>query len=187
LAPHLSSGRREAYAEELDGLWVRLSRALRRLEQLAADTDESPDLEELARLRYTLHVAGEEVAGLVPPVGAEAPHAELAAALADARDATADVAEAVELDGVDGLWQHLHEWRGSLFRVRLARLRLAPPGSGARAADEAHPRAVAAPLVACILTVVGAAAFVLGATTASWPIWAAGMLAVVGGLLAYRP
>ena len=53
-------------------------------------------------------------------------------------------------------------------------------GTGARAA-------VTAPLVAFALTLCGAAVFVAGATLAAWPLWAAGMLAVVGGLLAYRP
>ena len=56
-------------------------------------------------------------------------HAELADALRCARDATAEVAEAVSIWGAAGVEPLLHEWRGALFRVRLARLRVAPPAA----------------------------------------------------------
>lgn len=186
----MSSGERRGYAAELAGLWSELSRTLRRLEQIAAEPAETLDelegAEELARLRYSLHVAGERAYGLEPPPGAEGAHGELAEALAGARDATAEVAEAAAVGGADAASVLVHEWRGALFRVRLARLRMTSgrplhePGRGAGPG-------VTAPLVAFALTICGAAVFVAGATLATWPLWAAGMLAVVGGLLAYRP
>src|SRR5207237_2510039 len=83
----------QRYATKIAGLWRGLSEALDRLERLAADPAErlaDPDeLETLPRLQYTLHAASEIVAGIAPPADAEATHAELAAALAGARDATA--------------------------------------------------------------------------------------------------
>jgi hypothetical protein len=44
-----------------------------------------------------------------------------------------------------------------------------------------------AALTAFGLTVSGGAAFVGGALIAAWPLWTAGMIAVVAGLLVYRP
>ena len=186
----MSSGERQGYATELAGLWSDLSRTLRRLEQIAAEPAEALDelegAEELARLRYSLHVAGERAYGLDPPPGAEGPHGELAEALAGARDATAEVAEAVEAAGPEAATPLVPEWRGALFRVRLARLRMSG-GRPRRDAGRGETSTVTAPLVAFALTLCGATVFVAGATLAAWPLWAAGMLAVVGGLLAYRP
>lgn len=186
----MSSGERQGYATELAGLWSDLSRTLRRLEQIAADPEQQLDADdgadELAQLRYSLHLAGERVYGLEPPPGAEGPHGELAAALEGARDATAEIAEAAESGGPEAVAWLVHEWRGALFRVRLARLRLAG-GRPPRRLREDEPGRIAAPLVALALTACGATVFVAGATLAAWPLWAAGILAVVGGLLAYRP
>ena len=53
-------------------------------------------LEELPGLQYSLHRAAELAYGLEPPEGAEGPHVELAAALEEARDATAEVLAGVE-------------------------------------------------------------------------------------------
>jgi hypothetical protein len=156
LAQEVRSGQRRGYEGELAGLWSELQRALRRLERIAA------------------------------PPGEEAAHEELALALAEARDATAEIAEAVEDGGPEASALLVHEWRGALFRVRLARMRLtgAPP---AKAGQAAEGRALLAPLASFALVAAGAAAFVLGAVLSSWPIWLAGMLAVVAGLLVYRP
>src|SRR5438034_7064549 len=98
LAQGVGSGQRQVYASELAGLWSDLSSTLAALEALAADPAERLDdaaLELLPRLQYSLHRASELVVGLTPPVGAESAHAELAAALSDARDATAEVADAL--------------------------------------------------------------------------------------------
>lgn len=186
-----TTGSAQRYAVGLGELWPDVSRALTRLEAIAGDPyayDAEDVADQLAHLRYRLHVAGETVLGLQPPAGAESAHAELADALACARDATAEVAEAVVDEGVDGFRLVLHEWRGALFRVRLARLRLAPPAVRARPAPPAdEPAEVARPLLAFLLALGGAIAFAGGATLGSWPIWAAGMLAVVGGMVTYRP
>lgn len=188
--PRLSSGERQGYAHELDGLWSDLRRTLRRLDQIASRPDdelaEADAPEELSRLRYALHVAGERAYGLASPAATEPHLVELADAIAEARDATADVADAVEDGGTGAVRELLPEWRGALFRVRLARLRLdgrrpAPPVE----ADE-EP-GLLAPLAGLVLTVAGASLFLLGAAYGSWPLWLAGLLAVPAGVLVYRP
>jgi hypothetical protein len=181
----------EHYAEEMGELWSELTRALDRLDRLAAEPErlDEDDAElALARLRYQLHLASEHAYGLDPPAGAESAHAVLSAALASARDAPAEVAEAAHDAGPDGVRPLLHEWRGALFRLRLARLRLAPPKERRRPAAEAPPdEGIARPLVAFLLALCGALAFAAGATLGLWPVWVAGLLAVCGSVVAYRP
>jgi hypothetical protein len=188
VAPTTGTGQR--YAVELAQLWPDVTRALARLDLIAADpyTYDADDVaDQLMHLQYRLHIAGEVVIGLHPPAGAESAHAELADALECARDATAEVAEAVADEGLEGFRLVLHEWRGALFRVRLARLRIAP-APPRRAAPPPDDRAeIARPLVACVLALGGAIAFAGGATFGMWPIWVAGVLAVVGGMVSYRP
>jgi hypothetical protein len=189
MAPRTSSP--ERYAAQMGELWSDLSRVLDRLDRLAAEPErlESDDAETaLARLRYQLHLANEHAYGLDPPAGAESAHAELSAALASARDATAEVAEAAHDAGRDGVLPLLHEWRGALFRLRLARLRLAAPQPRRRPAAEPTPdEGVARPLVAFLLALFGALAFAAGATLGLWPVWVAGLVAVCGSVVAYRP
>jgi hypothetical protein len=96
------------------------------------------------------------------------------------------VAEAVSIWGAAGVEPLLHEWRGALFRVRLARLRVAPPVVPATA-EATEGDGFVRPLVAFLLALVGAVAFVAGATLGAWPVWAAGMVAVGGSSLVYRP
>ena len=173
------------------GVWSDLSRTLTRLDAIAGDPEERLDdaLETLPPLQYALHRTGELVVGIEPPPGAEVAHAELAAALADARDATAQVLAAVETGGPDDAALLVHEWRGALFRVRLARHRLvARPGPAPRpAAPVEAPRAPAAALAATLLVVLGVGAFTSGAVVGLWQLWAAGLLLVATGLFAYRP
>jgi hypothetical protein len=190
LAPRTGTG--ERYATQMGELWSGLTRTLARLEQIATDPEQFPDadlVDALRRLQYRLHAASEHAYGLVPPAGAETAHAELAAALAGARDATAEVAEAAEEAGAEAAALLVHEWRGALFRVRLARLRLAGPPRRRTApvADTSPAARVAAPLAAFLLALVGALAFVVGATLGPWPLWLAGILAVCGSVLVYRP
>jgi len=172
-------------------LWGGLARTLARLDRLAEAPEQLSGenvVDALRRLQYGLHSASENAYGLVPPTGAESAHAELAEALAGARDATAEVADAVAAGGVEAAAILVHEWRGALFRVRLARLRLAGPRQApeaAPAAPEKHP--VAAPLVAFLLALGGALAFVLGATLGAWPVGVLGVAAICGSLLVYRP
>jgi len=181
---------REQYAEEIGVLWTGLSRTLGRLDRIAAEPEqlEQPGVElSLPRLQYALHLASEHAYGVEPPPGAETAHAELADALACARDATAEVAETLRDWGADGVWQLVHEWRGALFRVRLARLRLAMPAAGAKPEEPPHGAFAWRPLAAFLLALAGALAVAAGATLGEWPVWAAGLLAVCGSVLAYRP
>jgi hypothetical protein len=170
---------REQYATALDGLWGDLTGALTRLERIAAEPDELDEetLEVLPVLQYSLHRAGEAIQGIAPlPASAEA-HRELAAALEDARDVTGDVACLLEL---------VHEWRGALFRVRLARRRLIriPPPLPSEIED---PPTTATSAVALLLLAVGTVAFLAGAVLVIWPLWAAGLGVVATSLLVYRP
>jgi len=187
LAPKTATGDR--YAVAMGELWGGLARTLARLDQIAGMPERLGDsdvVHALRRLQYALHSASEHAYGLVPPVGAESAHAELAEALAGARDATAEIAEAAD-DGVDAAAALVHEWRGALFRVRLARLRLAGPPPPRPAADAIEAGDVGAPLVAFLLALAGAIAFVVGATLGPWPVWVAGIVAVCAALLVYRP
>ena len=164
------TGTHEQYAVQVGELWSWLSPTL-------FHVDEPADVQSLRRLQYALHVASEHAYGLQPPAGAESAHAELADALASARDMTGELAAG---DAV------LEEWRGALLRVRLARMRLATPTT--RTALVRAPKdGIAQPLTAFLLALGGALAFVAGATLGAWPLWGAGIVAVCASVLAYRP
>ena len=187
MAPETQAG--ERYATQVGELWTGLSQTLARLEAIAVTPDlldSDGTVDSLRRLQYRLHTAGESVLALSPPKAAAPAHSELAAALAGARDATGEVVEAVDSCGSAGVDPMLYEWRGALFRVRLARLRLTGGRQLPSEPCEPPPR-VRAPLIASALTVAGAAAFAIGATAGPWPLWVAGMLAVCLSLLLYRP
>lgn len=185
------SDERQGYASALEGLWSGLARTLSQLERYAAepeerlDTEAAPDL--LAMLQYRLHVAGELAAGIVPPPGSTTAHEELGAALADARDATAEVVEALELGGAAEVAALVPEWRGALFRVRLARLRLTMPRPPAPAAADDHgegfPRDAA---VATACALAGTLIFAVGALDGLWPLWAAGLLVFGASFFVFR-
>jgi hypothetical protein len=182
VSQELGTGERQGYATAIAGLLGSLSRTLGQLEQLAADPDSTlADEDALAAfpgLQYTLHAASESAAGIDPPADAEASHVELAAALADARDATAEVAEAAAAGGPEAAWPLVYEWRGALFRVRLARSRLAPaPVERVQRGARSRRRVAAGALAAG-----GGLLLVAGALLADWPL-AAGGLAVAAGLL----
>jgi hypothetical protein len=171
------------------GLWSDLSLTLLRLEAIAsrpADELGAEAASELSRLQYSLHRLAERLVGVRPSAGFVAAHAELTDALVAARDATAELAEAAELDGAAGAAPLVYEWRGALFRLRLARMMLRPPPTREEPTRAPEPDLRAA-LTAFGLTVSGGAAFVGGALIAAWPLWTAGMIAVVAGLLVYRP
>jgi hypothetical protein len=190
--PGVAGGQREGYAEALTGLWRRLSWALAELESIAADPseffDEDSVLDRLPPLQYALHAAGELALGLRPPAGAEVAHAELAAALAGARDATAEVAEVLEHGGGIAAEALLPEWRGALFRVRLARLRVATPKAlPAEVELEPEPPARGDALAATLLALSGATVFAAGATLELWPVWALGLALFASGLFIYSP
>lgn len=171
-------------------LWTELSHTLARLDRYTATPDRLDDVRaevSLNRLRYALHLASEHAYGVTPPPGAETAHAELRSSLAAARDATAEVAEALTDQGAEAVQPLLPEWRGALFRVRLARLRLATPVARKETLGELGDEGLVRPLVAFLLALFGALAFVLGATLGVWPVWSAGVVAVCASVLAYRP
>ncbi|HZO62971.1 MAG TPA: hypothetical protein VFB35_08320 [Gaiellaceae bacterium] len=173
------------YAGTMAGFWSGLSATLRALETLAADRRRLDERvgDQLRGLQYRLHWSSELLAGVDPPAGAREAHEELASALVDARDATGEIADALE-DGRAGEAAVL-EWRGALFRVRLARMRLVP-----RPPVRREPPAESFPVLAALataLTVAGVGAFAAGAVLVLWPLWAAGLGLVAGGCLVYRP
>jgi len=185
------------YDSAVADLWQPLGRTLVRLERIAevppGELDEDA-LEELPGLQYGLHSAAEMAVGIQPPRGTEQAHDELLAALAQARDATAEVGLALRTDDPELVEHLLPEWRGALFRVRLARLRAAEhthdvPGSQTRlfpVAPEGVRTRVPA-LVASALVLGGAVLFTAGAVLAAWPLWAAGLALFAGGFLLVRP
>jgi hypothetical protein len=177
------TGAARHYAGTMAGFWSGLSGTLRALDSIAADPvrlDEDV-VAPLRTLQYRLHRSGELLEGVQPPAGAREAHDELRGALADARDATAEVVESIELGGHDAAAELVFEWRGALFRVHLARLRL---GELQRPPDR-DPHVISA-ATASGLALVGALAFVSGAALLLWPLWAAGLALVAGGLLAQR-
>jgi hypothetical protein len=173
------------YAGTMAGFWNGLSRTLRALDSIAADPVrlDADSLGALRALQYRLHRSSELLGGVEPPAGARDAHDELRASLIDARDATAEMAEAIELGGSEAAEELLFEWRGSLFRVRLARLRLGEQ-------PEPQPEPESGPQSAALATglaILGAATFLAGAALILWPLWAAGLALFVGALVAHRP
>jgi hypothetical protein len=160
-----------AYDSAVDGVRRELAPVLRALETAAANP---LALEQAAytmpALQYALHTAGERVLGLEPLPGHEESHEELAAALAIAREDTADVAETLEESGAFAAAPLLWEWRAALFGVRLALARVeqpespAPPRTGLLHA--AWPVALLFAGVGCVLA---------GALVEVWPLWVVGL------------
>lgn len=185
------------YAEAVSNLWERVGGTLVRLERVAESPAEGVAdgfLDELPQLQYSLHAGAELAVGIDPPPGAETLHAELVSALAEARDITAEVGRALEEDDVDLVDPLLPEWRGTLFRVRLARLRALERTAvpiGTDAAPEPprgrrREKASLSALVATGLVIGGAFLFTAGAVLAAWPVWAAGLALFAGGFVLYR-
>ena len=176
MRPSPRTGGRTGYSTEIAGLWSGLSTTLGRLEALAGEPVESLDggvLETVVRLQYALHAASELAVGMDPPEGSRLAHAELAEALADARDATADVVEAVESGGPVAAAALVHEWRGALFRVRLASLRVrarrpAPPAPSPPPRGRDARRSSA--LAGLAFGVFAAVAFAAAAVLDLWPL-----------------
>jgi hypothetical protein len=200
MEPSVRTGGRQTYTAAVTDLWERVGTALTRLERIAespADVLVEEYSDELPSLQYSLHAGAELAVGIEPPPTAEDLHEELVAALTEARDATAEVAYAVEVDEAEGVEPLLPEWRGSLFRVRLARLRaiertsalaaeaVAEPTRRRRKTDQ-HGSSLTA-IVATILILGGAFLFTAGAVLVAWPVWAAGLALFAGGFILYRP
>jgi hypothetical protein len=192
-------GERQAYTAAVTDLWERVGTALTRLERVADSSSEElvdEHAEELPTLQYALHQGAELAVGIDAPDMAATLHAELVSALAEARDATADVAYASEAGDPDAVEPLLPEWRGALFRVRLARLRALerskaspserPRPASSRGSDGTDRTAVSA-IVATVLILGGAFLFTAGAVLVAWPVWAAGLALFAGGFILYRP
>ena len=192
------TGERQAYATAVTGLWERVGAVLVRLERIAEAPSASAEgelLDELPGLQYRLHAGAELAVGIDPPVGAEAAHGDLVSALADARDATAEIAGALESHDSELIQSLLPEWRGSLFRVRLARLRVLerpavqprPVAEPQQSETPAQDRISISAVVATLLVLGGALLFTAGAVLVAWPLWAAGLALFAGGFVLYRP
>jgi hypothetical protein len=193
-------GERQAYTAAVTDLWEGVGAALTRLERIAENPSEElveEHVDELPGLQYTLHASAELAVGIDPPASAATLHAELVAALGEARDATADVAFALDSGDPDAVDPLLPEWRGTLFRVRLARLRALERTRAiareraARASAEPRTRGSdrhgLSAVVATILVLGGAFLFTAGAVLVAWPVWAAGLALFAGGFVLYRP
>jgi hypothetical protein len=187
LSQSTGTGGRHGYATALADLWYALTQTLRRLEALAAEPDEDT-AEQLPSLQYALHVAGERIAGLEPPPGHKDAHDELKTAIADARDATAEVAEAFAHGGLAAAHPLVWEWRGALFGVRLARSRVpaeAPPERTAPA-DRSRRRNEAAVFGVLALPVIAVVAIAAAAGAAGWTIVVALLVVIALGFAVRR-
>ena len=187
----VESGERQDYGVALAGVWENLAQTLARLDRVAADPAErlawEESLAETRRLLYALHTAGELVLGIDPPPGSEQAHDELTHALADAREATAEVLDEVAAFGPEAAQPLVYEWRGALFRVRLARLRLVATEAGTHESEPVVPSSSSPRALAAVaLALGGAIAVVVGAHFGLWPLWSAGLGSFLAAIPAYR-
>lgn len=171
------------YATALDDLWLGLGPTLGALERIAAvpqDLDEAAD--DLPALQHGLHTAVELAFGIEPPAGAEEVHATLALAIAEARDATAELADTLAVEGVEAAAPLVWEWRGALFGVRLAR-RTLDAHAAAEPIENAGTRTA---LVSLLLLLAGVAAVLGGALAHAWPFWVGGLALVAASIVLSR-
>lgn len=183
MRPTVRTDAPQGYTTALGDLWLGLGPTLVALERIAAvplRLDESAD--DLPALQHRLHTAVELAFGIEPPAGAEAAHATLALAIAEARDATAELADTLAVEGVDAAAPLVWEWRGSLFGVRLARRTLAQQ-TAVQSNDDAGTRQG---LVSLLLLLAGVAAVLGGALAHEWPFWVGGLGFVAASLVLSR-
>lgn len=183
MRPTVRSDAPQGYATALGDLWLGLAPTLAALERIAAvpqQLDEAAD--DLPALQHGLHTALELAFGIEPPAGAEEAHATLALALAEARDATAELADTLAVEGAEGAAPLVWEWRGSLFGVRLARRSLAAHAT----ADQGENAGPGTALVSLTLLLAGVAAVLGGALAHDWPFWVGGLTFVAASLVLSR-
>ena len=180
----------QRYSVRIEALSTALGRTLARLDGLAAGTEALADdfvAEQLMSLQYALHEAAELLFGLEPPPHMTLAHAELTSALTRARELTGEIAEAVSEGGADHARLLVPEWRGTLFAVRLAQMRLvAPPETANDTATLPRLTSQARHVAALVLLAGGTGAFSAGATLNALPVWTAGIAAMCGSMLVYR-
>lgn len=158
------------------------------LERVAAQPADRLDDSDLAGLQYALHRAAELVHGLAPPRDALGAHLELADALECARDATAYVADALDEGGLPAAEPLVWEWRGALFRIRLARRQAVERRPRSPRPAVAEPAGIAGPIAGFLAVVAGVALVVTGALSELWPLWTAGIAVVLAAVpLSGRP
>ena len=181
MAPETQTG--ERYATQVGELWSGLSRTLARLEALAAEPELLDDDERSTRCgAFSTACTSRASTRSGSPAGrgrAGAHRARGGARRRARRDRRGrrGARRRRALDGVDAL---LHEWRGALFRVRLARLRLRRAAAGAATLDRSPRAGAAAARARARWRAVLARgrrrrrASRVGATLELWPVWVAG-------------
>jgi hypothetical protein len=184
----LGTGSPRAYAAAMVGLWIDLDSTLARLDPLAADADLLfDDRDALPVLQYELHRAGELLAGLAPPDGEALVHEELTEALAEARELTAEITSALDHSGIDAALPLIWEWRGALFRVRFARVRLERRRSVPDVTAPVAAPPARAPLVAAVAVAVGSALVLVAALFGLWLLVAFTLTGTIAGSVLLRP
>jgi hypothetical protein len=171
------------------GLWIDLELTLARLDSLAGDPERLlDDRETLPALQYDLHCAAELVSGLSPAPNGLLVHEELTESLAEARELTAEIAEALAHGGLDAAAPLVWEWRGVLFRVRFARIRLERPLAAPTAAPEpGSPPGQRPPVFAAGAVAVGSALVLVAALLGLWLLVAFTLAGTVAGSVLLRP
>lgn len=184
----LGTGSPRAYAAVMAGLWIDLELTLARLDSLAADGERLlEDRETLPALQYDLHCAAERVAGLAPPQDAIRVHEELAEALAEARELTAELAEALAHGGLEAASPLVWEWRGALFRIRFARVRLERPRAAVAAApDPGSPEGARPPVLAAAAVALGSTLVLVAALLGLWLLVALTLVGTIAGSVLLR-
>jgi hypothetical protein len=171
------------------GLWIDLELTLARLDSLAGDPERLlDDRETLPALQYDLHCAAELVSGLTPPDDSALVHEELAEALAEARELTAEIGESLALGGLESAAPLVWEWRGVLFRVRFARVRLERPRSAPTATVEPSAPAISRPpVLAAGAVTIGSALVLVAALLGLWLLVAFTLAGTFAGSVLLRP
>ena len=173
------------YAAALADVARDLGVTLDRLDELAAQPAALADPErssQLAPLQYRLHAAAEAVLSLAPPAEAEELQSDLADALVAAREATSAIVQALEHGAPVG--SLVYEWRGALFRVRVARADLAREAEGRRGL----PTFAWTRIHGVALLLVALVAVASGAHESAWIVVAAGVAGALAGItLLLRP
>jgi hypothetical protein len=146
------------------------------------------DRETLPALQYELHCAAELVTGLTPPPDVALVHEELGESLTEARELTAEMAEALAHGGLDAAAPLVWEWRGALFRVRFARRRLERPHSVlVPIPKQGQSSGRRTPFFAAVAVGVGSGLVLVAALLGLWVLVAFTLAGTVAGSVLLRP